>query len=511
MTGATGSSLQTRALTTANAAFGWLRTHPLVWSGAMLLGALILFITFQMSIVPGMGLWIDELFSLWAGSPQLSFGEAFATRILPDTNGPTYFSLVYLAQMTGLEGRTAFIVLNFIVIGALLATILVRGWQTRMSATALVSVAVTLASAPLLVYAPEGRVYGPAMALCAALAFAACSALSRNEARKGDLILVAVLAVLAAWMHVFAAIFSGALAAGLLAAGWLVSRRRDIVILGLVTGGATTLAFLVWMAFAFRLFSGTTAWITFTPAVVFDSIWQMKQYLIGPLPGLVIAFALVGLSLIPKHSRAIALVLAITGVLFIAIPLAVSFKMPMFLARYLLVGGPALLVLFVFLTRSHLMADAAPRLWRSALGALGVLFFVFPLMQAVPVASGQFATRSDWRGNEAVLPAIANCPAGEIRAHSTVQLTFGFDHYLKGRLKPLLTEDAPVRDVSQIDCPVYGWAEHVIDDPLGLDWYQTADVAHVLGQMKLTNTTGIPLKVIRHRGGVVLARKPAAN
>lgn len=504
MTEAATLSPRAKAVAAAQGAFSWLRTHPLLWSGGLFAAALVACIVFQASIIPSMGLWYDELFSLWAGDPGISFGEAFATRILPDTNGPIYFSLVYFAQLTGLSGRAAFVVLNFLVISAVFAMILARGRLARIPATALCAVTIALITAPLLVYGPEGRVYGIVMAVCAAIAFEAGRTLAGGEAKPNDLILAAVLGALTAWMHVFGAIFTGSLAAALVITGALILRRRDVVLLGLVFGAATTIAFVIWIAFAFRLFTGTASWIIFDREWVFNAIWTLKHYLVGPIIGAVAAFSFVALSLIPRNSRAMALVLAITGGLFITIPLVVSIKMPIFLGRYLLVAGPGLLVLCVFLLRSHLVADGAPKLWRAGLGTLGALFFVFPLMQGLPTVSQTFADRSSWEGERPVLEAAGACPAGEIRTLSSIPLKSGFEFYLRGKLTPVEPDLAPMRDVSEIDCPVFGWAEHFSDA-----WVEKASVGRVLNDFHLTNKTGLPLEIIPHRAGLVLARADA--
>ncbi len=497
-----------KALFGARRVFGWLSAHNVACSGGLFLVALAAFVSFQASIIPGMGLWWDELFSLWAGDPSLSFGEAFATRILPDTNGPIYFSLVHLTQQAGVTGRAAFIVLNFLTIGICFAVILFRGWKAGIFATALSSTAIALVTAPVLVYAPEGRVYGLAMALCAVIAFEGGSVLSGGEAKRNDLIFTGILSALAAWMHVFGAIFAAAFAVALVFSGWLIMRRRDVVVLGLVMGGTTTAAFLVWMAVAFPLFTGTTSWIQFDQQRVFNAIWMMKLYLIGPVAGAVIAGSLVSLSLLPRHSRPIALTLAITGVLFIAIPLVVSFKMPIFLGRYLLVAGPALLILFIFLIRSHLVADGLPRAGREGLVALGALFLAFPLMQGFSTASDHFSHRTVWRGQETVLRVVDNCPDGEVRTLVTAPILYGFEYYLQGKLRPVAPVDSPVRDVSEINCPVFGWAEHY-EDPKLESWAANADMSRVLNDFRLTNTTGLPLDIIRHPGGLVLAKADA--
>ncbi|HEY7800288.1 MAG TPA: hypothetical protein VIA80_16085 [Hyphomonadaceae bacterium] len=92
-----------------------------------LIAALAVFIVFHAIELPKMGLWTDELFSLWAGDPKLSFGEAFGKRILPDTNAPFYFSAVWFAQAAGFEGRVAFLVVNLPLIAIALGLMIWRG------------------------------------------------------------------------------------------------------------------------------------------------------------------------------------------------------------------------------------------------------------------------------------------------------------------------------------------------------------------------------------------------
>lgn len=496
---------------------GWharLEANPLIWSGSLFIAALGVFVAFQMQVIPGMGLWYDELFSLWAGDPTISFGEAFATRILPDTNGPIYFSLVYAVQAIGLSDRAAFLVLNYTTVGACLALILARGWRHDMLATALSSVALLLVTAPLLLYAPEGRVYGLVMAMCAVPAFEAGRMMAGGKASRSDLILVAIIGVLAAWLHVFGAIFIGSLAAAMIVVGAFLLRRRDVVIWGFVAGVATSVALVVWLAVAFPLFTGTTAWIEFHKTWVFDTIWELKNYMIGPMAGAIIAGAFVGFSLIPRHSRPFALAIVISAFLLFAIPMAVSFKMPIFLQRYLLIGFPALLVLCVFLIRSHLVASEGSQggrqgivrqsIVRQGLGVLGALVLVFPILQGVPTARETIRTRGDWVGSQLVLQAANTCPAGEVRAETFTPFAFGFDYYLKGALKSVDPSDAPMRDVSRIDCPVFAWGEH-----LGNAVAAEKTVDDVLADFHLTNTTGLPLVLIHHQGGFVLARADA--
>ncbi|RYG31847.1 MAG: hypothetical protein EON93_12255 [Burkholderiales bacterium] len=482
----------------------WLEKHALLWGGVLLAVALAIYAVFQVQILPQMGLWYDELFSLWAGDPQLTFGDAFATRILPDTNGPIYFSLIYYVQAAGLEGRAAFLALNFTVIGILLALMVERGWRHGMTVTALVCAALLLLTAPLLIYGAEGRVYGMAMALGALAAFEAGRLLLGGQAARSDVILIAALGVLAAWMHVFGAILVGSLATGVFVTNALMIHRRDLAVWSLVAGISTSAALLAWLALASQHFTNTTSWIQFSEKWVFDTLWELKNYMVGSTIALIPAAGFVALSLMPRHSRTVALTLVITGLLLFAIPLAVSFKMPIFVHRYILIGFPALLVLSVFLLRSHLIAGRMRVGLRPALLAFGFAFLLVPVARGIPAAQQSIASRPYWLGWEPVLKAADACPDGEIRVATFTQFDFGFAYFLEGKLTPVSPSTAAVRDVAAIDCPVLAWGEHFVDSTA-----ETVTIEQVLSGYRLTNTSGIPLVLFRHTGGFVLARADA--
>ncbi len=504
MTSGSANGAWNRALAIARDAYGWLREKPLIWSGGFFVVALCAYVAFNMQVVPQLGMWYDELFSVWAGDPTISFGEAFAKRILPDTNGPIYFSLVWIVQSAGLIDRAAFLVINFSIISTLLAFLLKRGWKHGLMATALSATALLLTTAPLLAYGAEGRVYGIVMTLCAVFAFEAGRLLVGDRATKSDMVLAAVFGVLAAWMHVFGALLVGSLATALIVVGAFHLRRRDVVVWGIVAGVATSAALLVWLVFAFPLFTGTTSWIYFNREWILKAFLELQTYVFGPIAGVLVAAGFIGLSLIPRHSRPIALVIAITGVLYFFIPALVSLKFPVFLGRYLLTGFPAFLVMIVFLIRAHMLANEGSPSRRQALGMLGCLFLVFPVMQGNPVARERFALRHDWVGSPVVLRAAPHCPEGEIRTETFWPFEPAFAYYLKGTLRPLEASRAPIRDVSDIACPVFAWSEDI-----GEQIAAARTVGEALRQFRLTNTTGLPLVLHHHRGGFVLARADA--
>ena len=69
--------------TTAKPALAW----------GLAIGALAMLTWAQAAAAPLMGLWIDELYSLWASDPGVSAGESLAP-ITGDSNPPLYFALL---------------------------------------------------------------------------------------------------------------------------------------------------------------------------------------------------------------------------------------------------------------------------------------------------------------------------------------------------------------------------------------------------------------------------------
>ena len=86
-----------------------------LWTLALLCVAAALFVAVQVSLHLINDWWSDELFSLWASDTRIPFGSIFPSRILPDSNPPLYFSLLYVIRLLISDDRLATIALNAIV------------------------------------------------------------------------------------------------------------------------------------------------------------------------------------------------------------------------------------------------------------------------------------------------------------------------------------------------------------------------------------------------------------
>jgi hypothetical protein len=467
--------------------------------------SLTFFVAFEWGIVRRLGFRTDELFSLWAADPTQPFLRVVRERILPDINPPLYYLLLYGAQRVVGYGRAAMLWVNGLGLLSFLVLLLWIGYRRGMLAFALLVGAFFLLTAPALSYAPEGRTYAWSMSAVLNVAFLAATCVTRGPVKRVDISLAVLLTVICSWLHVYAAIFCGSLGAALILVGHYATRRDDLVRLGFAIGISAVAAFALWFTVAQPVIA-TIGWNRFTPARVFSSLWTIKQYSVGWKSMAALGGVFVGASLLRPVTRPMALVLVITGVLVFLIPFFVSFRVPILFDMYFMVGIPALLALMIFVLRSHILAaleNHEPRYHRT-LAAVGAVLLLAALVTGWTTASWHFQVRWDWRGVDVVEPLSKVCQERRIRVLHSAGWQMGFPYLLRG-FDYVDATTAPVRDISEIDCPIYGWAEHYLSKGDGA-WVDRATVAEALSEFRLTNVQGLPLAIERHPGGLVLYR-----
>ncbi len=420
--------------TTAKPALAW----------GLAIGALAMLTWAQAAAAPLMGLWIDELYSLWASDPGVSAGESLA-RITGDSNPPLYFALLRAVRALVGAPHAAILALNGL---ALLATAALLLRTTQRTGLTLAALAALALSGPVFFYFQEGRAYFIGLCLAFALSWLAALALGEDGARARPR-LFATLGVLSALTHVYTALFAGCLAAGLVAHG-LLSKRKELREAGFALGFATVAAFALWLASAYgRL--GNVAWIEFSNASVREAFWYVRSLAVGP--GLMLApLALIlgiGAVALPR-ARPLFVAFGVTAVLFVALPLAASLKTPIINGRYWLIGAPALIVVLVMLAREFARER---RRWAS----VATIALLAATAAAGFVQSRNFL-RSEpvWRGAARVRALAADCPDGGIRVA-------GAPSFLYAQASGLPeSRFAQAAEATHSDaCPVLGWFEHV--------------------------------------------------
>ncbi len=473
---------------------------PTQASLALLAACAIAFVLAQFDLAARNGFWIDEYFSLWASDPDVALGTLIGARILPDTNPPFYFTALALVRLVIDDPRTAFIVLNVAMIVLSALFVYASSRRVGMSATALLAVALFIVSGPVLCYAPEGRVYLAGLCVAFAVSWLAAQAVEHGADRR-DLTWFAILGVIAALAHVFAALFAGAFAAGLLIEG-LLRRRTDLIRAGLALGVASSAVFGFWLIFALEHMSNI-AWLEFTVQAIRDSIWYVRQLAFGHMLIALAVLAFLGWSARRAAMRPHLRVFVIGGALFVLLPILASFITPLINGRYWLIGAPALLVLAAFAPRAELMDASAPTsngrraLASAAFGAAALLAAsAFGFVQAQAFT----AAKPVWRSAERVTTLLASCEPGDVHVWENAQL------YATASGAPPATfidaADETTTPAAPGGCPVLAWAEHV---RRGDDFIVTASDADLLQMMKI-DAPPTSVRIERHASGFVILR-----
>ena len=250
---------------------------------------------------------------------------------------------------------------------------------------------------------------------------------------------------------------------------------------------------------------GNLGYLQFTPDAVKEAIWYVRQLAAGPNVIALLVAAFLGLSALRRDLWPIFRVFAITATLFIALPLLASFKTPLIIGRYWLIGTPLLIVALVFAMRAHLLAMAADRRTQAmaALGAVCLLATTaFGFVNARSFTSG----KPIWRGVSIVRNLIADCPQSSVRIprwRSIYAVAAGAPEAV---FLDLSQEHAPPADARNASCPVIGWAEHV---QRGDDFMARASDADLLALLSIRGEPGKDVRIERHNSGFVVLRTDA--
>lgn len=478
----------------------------------VLLAAAVLFAAGQVSIDAVNGWWNDELFALWSSDTSQPFWSAFTERIKPDSNPPLYFSLLYGARLLFDDDRLAILALNVCFILAASAAVLLSSRRTGMAGAAVAAVAAFVLSGPVLAYAAEGRSYLAALAVAFCASWYAALAVCSPE-RRHSVWPFAVLGALGALTHVFAALFCGSLAAGLLALAVVDASRRDLVAPGLTLGLSASLVFAVWLLLAWSSL-GNIGWIEFTLQAVREAVWYVRKLAVGGVLAVLLLAALLAFGFVRRATRPVVIVFGVAFALFALLPLIASLKQPLVMGRYWMIGAPGLIVLVVALAATWYREGWGPHgLSASRYALAGAAVLAVASSVTGFLAAREFtAAKPVWKGATVVGPLLQGCPAGSVhvgkaRITTPAPTSPASFAYMTGTSPALFVDvgspETPVLQASQARCPVLAWGEHVL---LGHDFATRYSDADVLQLMKI-EASPEDVEVRRHESGfVVLSR-----
>jgi hypothetical protein len=461
-----------------------------------LIVASIVFVLEVYSISGANGWWLDELWSVWATGPRMAFYKAFSERIAYDTTPPLYYVSLFWTRRLLADERSAVILLNLALIAAFAAAIIVSSRKRGMISWALIAVGAFLCSGPVLRYVVEGRAYLMAMVIAFAASWYSALAVDRQsicENRKT----FALLGIIAALTHVFAALFCCCLAAGLIAYSYFDHRPR-LRGSGLALGLSAGIGGLLFIAWAVNL-AEQASWIEFSYESMLATYWDIRQLVFGSRITIVFFVALFLIAMLLPSARSLTVIFGVTWGLFVLIPILVSFVQPIILSRYWLTGAPSIVVFVVFLTRA-LACDvhaAHPRL--RMVGALACLAFL--TLTDAGSYSKAFSFVSDkpaWRGVELVTPVLHGCPSAAVHVNGFVNLFATAARVSDSMFVDASFSKTPFVKAGLSSCSVLGWAEH-----LSPQFVLEASEEELLQLLKI-DAGRLEVNIIRHAHGFVI-------
>jgi hypothetical protein len=451
---------------------------------------------------------LDDLFSLWASDRTLPFNLVFSERILPDSNPPLYFSLLYFFRQIISDDGVAVFVLNICAIVAAAVSVYFPSRHLGLSGLAVAGIAAFVLSGPVLYFATEGRSYVIALSIVFVTSwYAALAIIGFPEPLCSTRSLI--LGCLAALTHVYAALFCGSLAAGLLALVFL--GRKELLRPALVLGLSATIVFGLWLSVALDSVENLS-WIDFSVRDVLTAALSVKELALGANFEAIIVIALFAFGLLNVSTRSLFTAFCIAFLLFALLPVIASFVQPIIIGRYWQIGAAALPVVVTFAARIWILEGFnTPNSKKLMAGVAALCFLITSSMLGFANVRHYTALKPIWRGAELVRPLLSHCQQAAVHVYygnatrpyiAWPSAMEGFPK-LTGASQKLFVDpqedSTPWLSAATSSCPILGWAEHAgalkaLDD-------------HELLRLLKVEASPDDVDIVRHvRGFVILKR-----
>jgi hypothetical protein len=367
---------------------------------------------------------------------------------------------------------------------------------------ALVTGAFFLLSGPVLRYTVEGRGYLMALSATFVASWYCALAIEVPEKRP-HLWSFGLIGLIAASIHLYAALICGCLAAGLTGSS-LLARRKELLAPGLTLGIVASAITLLWISPAINSMD-RMRWSELSFQSLLTAYWEVRQLAFGSRLAVLLLVALFTIGLMQPATRSLTAAFGLAFVLFLLLPILVSLKKPIIGARFWLIGAPCVVVFVSFMTRT-LFAR------RAFLGALvGVSFLVVTDINGFFVARASTAEKENWSGAAIVAPLLQHCPPGSVHVFTSWGFVPGFAFVAHAPQELFTSVDAPETvwiGATDSICPVLGWAEHVAyrgNERLAWDFVLKASDDELLRLLKIRALPS-EVDIYRHRGGFVVLR-----
>ena len=474
----------------------------LLVGGAAFGAAFFVFLLEHSAIEAVNGWWQDELYAIYASDPAERLSVVFLGRIWPDTTPPLYGLLLYAVRAVIHGDRWAVFTLNTGAILAAVGVVALSGWRAGLAQLALAASIAFVLSGPVVRFASEARPYALAMAVAFVAAWLSALAIQAPHARPRN-IAFALVGVVGALTHIYAALLCGSFAVALIALA-VFWRRSDLIAAGLTLGLCASFVFVIWVALWLPSASlERLYWMKFSYETVIAALWEAKQLAIGPHLLAALA-ALLAFGLFWPATRMLTLAFCIAFAVFFVLPLIVSFRQPIIFGRYWLQGAPAVVVLLAFLAKAWLVAHTgrSSRLVpiTGALASIGLL--AISDAAGFTTARAFTAAKPAWIGAAVVGPLVRDCPAASVHVNGFVPFFAYAARAPDAVFADIRSPNTPPTGAANIACPVLGWAE----EPHPADFMHWATDGDLMGLMKI-EASPTEVDIRRHATGFVILRR----
>jgi hypothetical protein len=480
--------------------------------GAALLLCAIVFFCFEIHAISAFnGWWLDELYSVWSSDPSLSFSDIFFHRILRDTNPPMYYSALFWTRRLIVEERTAIIFLNIASLAVALLSTSMASRRVGELGWALFAGAFFLLSGPVLRYTLEGRAYLMAMSATFVASWF-CALAIQTPDRQPYAASFALVGLIAAMIHFYAALMCVCLAAGMVAIS-LFTKKKGLVVPGTALGLSACAATALYLPLALESVN-RVRWTELSVQSLVNAYWQIRELAFGSRVGILVSIGVFVAGLMLPTTRKLAVAFGIAFMLFLVLPILVSLKKPIIGGRYWLIGAPAIVVFISFVTRDFVARAAyqarARLYWVGALS--GLSFLVIADGAGFLAARADTANKLIWRGAEIAAPLLKDCPSRSVHVYTSWGFVPGFAFVAHVPEEVFTSVDAPATtwiDGRDSICPVLGWAEHILyrdNKRLKDDFVFTASNGELLQFLKIRAPPS-EVDIYRHKYGFVVLRR----
>jgi hypothetical protein len=431
-------------------------------------------------------------------------------RIVQDTNPPFYYSALFWTRRMITDERVAVTILNLASLAATLFATAIVSRRAGVLGWALAAGATFLLSGPVLRYAPEARAYLMGLAVAYAAAWF-CALTIEVPDRCPQSLSFTLIGLIAASIHLYAALICGCLAAGLVGMSML-AKRKELLSPGFALGLSASAITALWLPFALRSVD-RVRWTQLSFESLVNAYWEVRMLALGSRPAFVLLVILFVVGLMVPATRRLTGAFGLAFAFFLLLPILASFKKPIIGARYWLIGAPCVVVFASFMTMTLFLLGDRARARLYWVGALvGLSFLALLSVNGYFVASSDIEAKENWSGAAIVAPLLQGCPSGSVHVYTSWGFVSGFAFLSHAPEGLFASADAPGTgwiDAKDSGCPVLGWAEHVAylgNQRLADDFVLTASEDELLQLLKIRSPSS-EVDIYRHKGGFVVLRR----